>query len=247
MASEAAAKTPQPESPGLSPAPEPPKKRKDQGGGNPLTRPENLRIIGLVLTIALIALVTRINGCDMDRMATKVAALDDVANIKQTVVGSSQAIKNKLEGVAGVQNGHVASTANANSKLDAIIAHSPTVVFKYNPKSGNEPPTGQLRALTDAVTRGASMRVVHSPSRGPGRTAVVECVFVTVDPNGSVNCIGPVVAASTDIADGRRYQETIRHDGTLTISHWNADGGNVQGATLSRERTTSWIATLPFE
>lgn len=200
---------------------------------------ETLKIAGLLGAIALIGVFTRTNGCDYRAIAEAVVHHPDLDGIKASLTQGQSGMQASLSSIQSLQREHAANTR-------ALLEHAPTVVYRFNPAKEDDPNNGQLRVLRDAVEAGARVRVLHRPARGPGRVAVVDCVYVTVDPNGAILCTSAVSTAATDLPDGRRYQEVIRHDGTLTLSHWASDGTNVQGATMARERDTTWIVERPF-
>jgi|GEM_PF-1776977 len=232
--------------PTLSPVEPERKSAPQQGLMARLTTPQNLRVAGILGALLLICLVTRINGCDYKGIADAVVHHEDLDGIKADVNNGVTSIEARLERLEQAQQAHIASTAMANGKLDELIGHSSTVVYAFHPKREVEPNKARLRALQDAVRAGAKVRVLHTPAAGNGRTTTVDCVYTAADENGAVICMSPVLAANTDLADGRRYQEVIRHDGTLTMTHWGADGSNVQGAKLVQERATTWMVEMPF-
>ena len=232
--------------PRLTEAP-PERKTAPQGGlwARLWTRP-NQRILGLLAALLLLNLVTRVNGCDYRGIADAVVHHEEMDGIRNDVRTGNQDILARLQRLEQAQTAHIASTAAANGKLDELIGHSSTAIYSFHPKREMEPDRAKLRALQDAIKAGAKVRVTHTAAAGNGRSVTVDCVYTAADENGAVICMSPVLAANTDLADGRRYQEVIRHDGTITMTHWGANGENVQGAKLVQERTTTWMVEMPF-
>lgn len=210
----------------------------------------NVRFGTILLAVFLSALLTRFNGCDKGQIARSilndpaVASLaPSQARLQADVSRISADLKQSLE----TQKRMEATLAQVHAQTRSLVEHSARVVYRFDPQALAEPDPALLARLVGLVQGGASLQVVHRPSEGSGRAVALDCAAAAVDTNGNVLCQGPVVPANSELPDGRRYQEVLRHDGTLTLAHWNADGSNVQGARELGKRAAIWIAATPMQ
>lgn len=215
----------------------------------PFMHPTNIRFAVMLLVIILVGFGTRLNGCDYTTIAERVIQDPAVGTLKADVAsvgGKVAGVAAQAEGLASGQQRIDGAISALQRSVDDLKAHSPRMIYRYNPDTEKSPNPGQIKALRDAVTAGAKVSVMHRPAEGIGRTIVVECAFVGLDANGNVQCMSAVLAANSELPDGRRYQEILTHDGTRVLAHWNADGSNVQGEREVEKRETHWTVQLPF-
>ena len=196
----------------------------------------------MLLVIVLVGFGTRLNACDYKTIAKRVLEDPSVATLKSDIGG----LGGRVDAVAGQVQAVSGAVDTVRRSVDTLVAHAPKTVYRYNPDTEKAPNPAQLQALRDAVTAGALIRVTHKPAEGIGRIISVSCAFVGLDANGNVQCMSAVLAANSELPDGRRYQEILTHDGTRVLAHWNADGTNVQGEREVEKRETHWTVQLPF-
>ena len=237
----------------------------------PLPRPEkgpgfqfneHSRFWIFLVAVAVIGFVFRINSCDErqiassvledpriseliprnDDLARRLEALDQLPSVASKV----DQVASKVDGVSSKQDQTLAELRATKAMLQQVIDHSWTRTYSYDPSDEEEPSPSTLASLRSAVRGGAEVMVVHGPADGGGRLVSTRCFGLTIDTSENVICMGTVVPANMELPDGRRYQETLRHDGTISFSHWNADGSNVQGATQPEKRESTWYVRRPF-
>ncbi len=168
----------------------------------------------------------------------------DIEDLK----AAQTALKTELGGaVARVGQQVQAMDSKIDGKLNRLMAMELRVVYSHDPAVLSEPDPKRLETLRGLVGQGAEIRVTFRPVNAEGPIRVSDCAAVTVDENGGVLCNGPILAANVSLPDGRRYQETIRHDGTVILAHWDADGGNVQGAKEQARYAVTWLARGPLK
>lgn len=217
---------------------------------------ENVRFGTILLAILFAALLTRFNGCDKGQIAQSILTDPAIAELApgqkelkaslSRVQGQVTDLSGKLDTALANQQRMAATLAAVQKDTSALVDHSPHVVYTFDPHTQEEPDPAGLGRLQGLVQGGANLSVVHKPAEGSGRSVVLDCVTAAVDTNGNVLCQGAMVSANSELPDGRRYQEVLRHDGTLTLAHWNADGSNVQGARELGKRHSIWIAARPM-
>ena len=215
----------------------------------PLLHPTNLRFGLMLLVIILVGFATRLNACDYRTIAKRVIEDPAVGTLKTDVAGVGgrvDAVAAQARGLSASHEQLAAGVAALQASVDTLIAHSPRTIYRYNPDTQKSPDAAQLKALRAAVAAGAKISVTHRPAEGIGRVISVRCAFVGLDANGNVQCMSAVLAANSELPDGRRYQEILTHDGTRVLAHWNADGTNIQGEREVEKRETHWTAELPF-
>ncbi len=216
----------------------------------------------LVVLIPLAALLTRINACDERQIASSVLEdpriseliprNDDLSRRLEaldqlpTVLSKIDGVDGKADQLAGKQDQILAELRTTRSLVQQVIEHSWTRTYTFDPASEGEPSPARLGALRAAVRSGAEVMVVHGSVDAGARLVSTRCHSVTIDTSENVLCMGAVVPANLELPDGRRYQETLRHDGTLTFSHWNADGTNVQGGSHGERQRSIWFVRKPF-
>ncbi len=208
----------------------------------PLMHPTNIRFATMLLVIVLVGFGTRLNSCDYRTIAERVIQDPAVGTLKADVGG----VAAQAQGLNAGQQRMNSALSDVQRALDDLRAHAPTIIYRYNPDKEKAPNPAQLKALRAAVAAGARISVVHRPAEGIGRTISVECAFVGLDANGNVQCMSAVLAANSELPDGRRYQEILSHDGTRVLAHWNADGSNIQGEREVEKRETHWTAQMPY-
>ena len=201
----------------------------------PWNHPLNVRFIALVICGILVAYATRFNGCDRDSI---VRAIFKNPQVGQTVDGVS-AIQAELASVA-------ASVAATDAKLSQILAMEHRVVYTFDPRREHHPDPTMLELLRALAKAGAEFRVVLQPAIGTGLVENITCVSVRIDESANVTCTGPERPSNLMLPDGRRYQETIRHDGSMFFAHWDASGSNVQGQREMGQWSTVWLARGPL-
>lgn len=199
----------------------------------PWHHPVNQRFGALVLAVLAVALVTRFNACDR----------------RGVVQGVSRELA-ATEASVGALRGDLATLGSAvatvDSRLVTLQQMEHRVIYRHDPRRQDKPDAIALEALRDLVRAGAELRVVLRPAMGQGEVTNIFCVASRLDENGNVLCTGPERPSNLMLPDGRRYQETIRHDGTLTFAHWDATGGNVQGQREIGQWATVWLARGPL-
>ncbi len=218
-------------------------------GKTPWYTAENVRFGTILLAILLSALLTRVNGCDKGQIARSILGDPSVSSLapgQKAMQGQLSSISGRVDQVAQAQAAIQAGVTSISGQTTALVQHSAHVVFEFDPHAQDEPDPAALGRLQGLVQGGAVLSVVHRPAEGSGRSVAMACMSSAVDTNGNVLCQGPVVPANGELPDGRRYQEVLRHDGTLTLAHWNADGSNVQGARELGKRAAVWIAATPM-
>lgn len=172
---------------------------------------------------------------------------DDIAQTRKDIEDLKEAqaaLKTELGGAVARVGQQVQAV---DGKLTRLMAMELRVVYSHDPAVLQEPDPKQLDTLRRLVGEGAVMRVSFRPVNAEGPVRVTDCLAVTVDENGGVLCNGPILAANVSLPDGRRYQETIRHDGTITFAHWDAGGGNVQGSRELARYAVVWLARGPLK
>lgn len=241
------------------PSPAPPPKR---------TLAARLKLSGerrfwvLVVLIPLMALLTRINACDERQIASSVLEdpriseliprNDDLARRLEaldqlpTVLSKIDEVDGKVERVSSKQDQTLSELRTTKAMVQQLIEHSWTRTYSYDPSVEEEPQPSTLAGLRTAVRGGAEVMVVHGPVDGGEKLVSTRCQGVTIDTSENVLCMAAVIPANLELPDGRRYQETLRHDGTLTYAHWNADGSNVQGGSDGRRKRSVWYVRRPF-
>ncbi len=212
----------------------------DSPSKRPLLHPTNIRFVVLVLIVALVVFTSNmcsqsatIRGVVGDSAITRLPS--DVASVKQsveTLTGSIQQVGSQVSAV--------------DREVKRLTGMEQRVVYKHDPALSSEPDGAMLDQLRILVSAGAEIRVVHRPVGAKGPVKNYVCANVTVDENGSVLCTGPVIAANMTLPDGRRYQETIRHDGTVLLSHWDSTGENVQGQKEIARYALTFLARGPL-
>lgn len=209
---------------------------------------QNFRFGTLLLTIILMSLLTRFNGCDKGGVVQDILNDPSVAGLagQNRAIQSSLAKLDQIESVVKANQAAIARVQADTTQIKGLIDHAPHAIYRFDPKKQEEVDAAALGRLQAAVQAGAQMSVVHRPAEGAGRTRTLQCATAAVDANDSVLCFGPVLPANSELPDGRRYQEVLRHDGTITLAHWNADGSNVQGARELDKRASVWVAALPY-
>ena len=217
----------------------------------------NVRFGTILLAIILSALLTRFNGCDKGQIARSILndpAISELAphheQLQSSVArleGQVSALSSSLDKALQNQKRMQAGLRAIGDQTTLLVEHSARVVYRFDPHAQEEPDPARLGRLQGLVQAGASLQVVHRPAEGSGRSVALDCATAAVDTNGNVLCQGAVVPANSELPDGRRYQEVLRHDGTLTLAHWNADGSNVQGARELGKRAAIWIAATPMQ
>ncbi len=208
----------------------------------PLMHPTNIRFGVMLAVIVLVGFATRLNACDYRTIAERVIEDPAVGTLK----GDVAAVSAQADGLAAAQQRISGTTSEIQRAVADLRAHAPTTIYRYNPDKEKAPNPAQLKALRDAVTAGARVSVTHRPAEGIGRTISVTCAFVGLDANGNVQCMSAVLAANSELPDGRRYQEILSHDGTRVLAHWNADGSNIQGEREVEKREVHWTVQLPY-
>jgi hypothetical protein len=207
----------------------------------PLLHPTNVRFVVMVVLIAFVVFVSNmcsqsatIRGIINDGAITRLPS--DVAQVRtdvQTLNGAISRVGSQVQAVDG--------------KVQRLISMEHRVVYTHDPGISPEPDGASLDVLRGLVAAGAEVRVVHRPVGAKGPVRTFDCALITVDENGSVLCTGPVVAANMTLPDGRRYQETVRHDGTVLLAHWDRNGGNVQGQKEVARYAVAFLARGPLK
>lgn len=207
----------------------------------PLLHPTNVRFVVMVVLIAFVVFVSNmcsqsatIRGIINDGAITRLPS--DVAQVRtdvQTLSGAISRVGSQVQAVDG--------------KVQRLISMEHRVVYTHDPGISPEPDGASLDVLRGLVAAGAEVRVVHRPVGAKGPVRTFDCALITVDENGSVLCTGPVVAANMTLPDGRRYQETVRHDGTVLLAHWDSNGGNVQGQKEVARYAVAFLARGPLK
>ena len=218
----------------------------------PLLHPTNIRFAVMIVLIALVVFGT--NVCSQSAIVRNIIGSpaltrlpDDIAKTRKDIEDlkrAQAALKSEL-GDAVTRVGQ--QVAALDGKVGRLLAMEQRVVYAHDPAVLAEPDPATLANLRSLVGRGAEIRVTFRPINGEGPVRATDCAAVTVDENGSVLCNGPIVSANVSLPDGRRYQETIRHDGTVILAHWDANGGNVQGARELARYAVTWLARGPLQ
>ncbi len=206
---------------------------------------QNFRFGTLLLTIIFMSLLTRFNGCDKGHVVQDILNDPSVANLS----GQNLDALTKLEAIESTVKANKAAIARVQADttlIKGLIDHAPHAIYRFDPKKQEEVLAEELGKLQAAVHAGADISVVHRPAEGAGRIMTLQCATTAVDTNDNVLCMGPVLPSNSELPDGRRYQEVLRHDGTLTLAHWNANGANVQGSRELDKRASVWVAALPY-
>ena len=237
----------------------------------PLPRPEkgpgfqfneHSRFWIFLVAVAVIGFVFRINSCDERQIASSVLEdpriseliprNDDLARRLEaldqlpTVLSKIDEVDGKVERVSSKQDQTLSELRTTKAMVQQLIEHSWTRTYSYDPSVEEEPQPSTLAGLRTAVRGGAEVMVVHGPVDGGEKLVSTRCQGVTIDTSENVLCMAAVIPANLELPDGRRYQETLRHDGTLTYAHWNADGSNVQGGSDGRRKRSVWYVRRPF-
>ncbi|MCO4771525.1 MAG: hypothetical protein KDA24_15945 [Deltaproteobacteria bacterium] len=206
----------------------------------PLMHPTNVRFVVMVVLIALVVFVS--NMCSQSATVRGVVGADaitrlpsDVAQVKASVEALDSAISRVSSQVVAL-----------DGQVKRLTSMEQRVVYTHDPAVSPEPDGAALDVLRNLVAAGAEIRVVHRPEGAKGPVKNFVCANATVDENGSVLCTGPVIAANMSLPDGRRYQETVRHDGTVLLAHWDANGGNVQGSKEIARYAVTFLARGPI-
>jgi len=212
----------------------------DPAPKRPLMHPTNVRFAVMLLLIFIVVLGANmcsgsatVRGVVGDASITRLPG--DVAQVKTSVESMRGALQNISNQVSGV-----------DGQVRRLTAMEQRVVYSHDPGVTADPDRASLDALRNLVAAGAEIRVVHRPVGAKSPIKNYVCANVTVDENGSVLCTGPVIAANMTLPDGRRYQETVRHDGTVLLSHWDANGGNVQGQKEIARYAVTFLARGPI-
>lgn len=200
----------------------------------PLLHPTNVRFAVMVLLIAVV--VFGANMCSQSLIVNGVVGSEPITRLPDDL-GAIQ------RGVSAVDT----SVKRVDREVARIAAQEPHVVYSYDPGKQSEPPARDLERLRNLVATGASLRVVRRPVGAKGPITNIFCAAAIVDENGSVLCTSEVLPANLVLPDGRRYQETVRHDGTVLFAHWDANGGNVQGNREIARYVVTWLANGPIE
>ena len=205
--------------------------------------------------IVLTGFATRIQACDERQIASavledpRISELiprnDDLAR-RLEALDQLEPLKGQIDRLQGSQDRLQSQLSSQQQLIQQLIDHSWTKIYTFDPSNDAEPDPGPLTRLRKAVRDGAELLVVHSTADGAGGLVSYPCVEVTIDTNENVLCIATVIPAALSLPDGRRYQSTLRHDGTILFSHWNADGTNIQTSTLLVRRSSAWFVRLPF-
>jgi hypothetical protein len=242
-----------PKKPQASPKPGRPAPKPPEGPG--FTFDEHSRFWIFLVAVAVIGFAFRINSCDERRIASSVLEdpriseliprNDDLAR-RLEALDQLPSMASKVDQVSTRQDQTLTELRATKAMLQQVIDHSWTRTYSYDPAKEEEPSAAMLASLLGAVRAGAEVMVVHGPADGGGRLVSTHCFGLTIDTSENVICMGTVVPANMELPDGRRYQETLRHDGTISFSHWNADGSNVQGASQPEKRESTWYVRRPF-
>lgn len=218
----------------------------------PLLHPTNVRFAVMIVLIAIVvfaasvcsqtAIVGKITGSPaLTRLPGDIAQIrKDIEDLKR----SQAAMKTELGGAVSRVGQQVQTL---DGKVNRLMAMELRVIYAHDPIVHKEPDPAKLEALRKLVGQGAEIRVTFRPVNAEGPVRVTDCAAVTVDENGGVLCNGPILSANVSLPDGRRYQETIRHDGTVILAHWDANGGNVQGAKEIARYAVTWLARGPLQ
>ncbi len=218
----------------------------------PLLHPTNVRFLVMIVLIAVVVFATSV--CSQSAIVKNIIGSpaltrlpDDIAQTRKDIEdlkAAQAALKTELGGAVARVGQQVAAV---DGKLNRLMAMELRVVYSHDPTVQAEPDPARLEALRALVAAGAEIRVSFRPVNAEGPLRVTDCVAVTVDENGGVLCAGPILAANVSLPDGRRYQETVRHDGTVIFAHWDAGGGNVQGARELARYAVTWLARGPLQ
>jgi hypothetical protein len=216
------------------PTPEPASKR-------PFLHPTNIRFGVLVVTIAMVVFVS--NMCSQAATVRGVIGSDAISRLPGDVAKVDRGVQEVSGAVARISS----QVQTLDNQVDRLVAMEHRPVYRHDPGVSAEPDGATLDVLRSLVADGAEVRVVHRPVGAKGPVRTFDCALITVDENGSVLCTGPVVAANLSLPDGRRYQETVRHDGTVTLAHWDSNGGNVQGQKEIARYAVVFLARGPLK
>lgn len=218
----------------------------------PLLHPTNVRFAVMIVLIAVVVFAS--NVCSQSAIVKNIIGSpaltrlpDDIAQTRKDIEDlkrAQAAMKTELGGAVSRVGQQVQAL---DGKVARLMAMELRVVYSHDPALHSEPNPAQIDALRALVGKGASIRVTFRPVNAEGPVRVTDCSAVTVDENGGVLCNGPILAANVSLPDGRRYQETIRHDGTVILAHWDANGGNVQGAKELARYAVTFLARGPLE
>jgi hypothetical protein len=193
-----------------------------------------VRFLALLGGVLVIALLTRFNGCD------RASVVGELARSLAATDASVQAMRSEIAAVA-------VSAQSADARLGQILAAEHRVVYAFDPRRDDHPDGEQLAVLRSYVKAGAEVRVVSRPAIGGSSVDNLACIAAHVDDSGNVYCTGPERPSNLLLPDGRRYQETIRHDGSIFFTHWDATGSNVQGQREMGQWATTWLVRGPID
>jgi len=207
----------------------------------PLLHPTNVRFVVMVVIIALVVFVTSV--CSQSATVRGVTGSESITRLPADVARVSRDVETVGESVSRVSS----QVKTVENQVKRLTGMEHRVVYTHDPAVSAEPDGGALDVLRGLVSAGAEIRVVHRPAGAKGPVRNFECALITVDENGSVLCTAPVVAANMTLPDGRRYQETVRHDGTVLLAHWDSNGGNVQGQKEVARYAVAFLARGPIK
>ena len=205
-----------------------------------LLHPTNVRFAVMVLIISVVVFGS--NLCAQSSIVRGIVGSSALTRLPDDIAGVGRAVA----AVAATAERLSQQEQQIDGKLSRILAMETRVVYTHDPSKQMEPDPQSLEQLRGLVLAGAEIRVVHRPVNAEGPVRSVLCADVIVDENGGILCTTPVLAANLTLPDGRRYQETIRHDGTMIYAHWDATGANVQGGKQIGAYVSTWLARGPL-
>ena len=199
----------------------------------------------MIVLIAVVVFATSV--CSQSAIVKDIIGSPALTRLPSDIAQTRKDIEDLKAAQAALKTELQAMDSKIDGKLNRLMAMELRVVYSHDPAVLAEPDPKRLETLRGLVGQGAEIRVTFRPVNAEGPIRVSDCAAVTVDENGGVLCNGPILAANVSLPDGRRYQETIRHDGTVILAHWDADGGNVQGAKEQARYAVTWLARGPLK